>query len=69
MSIPWNERVAVRIADKDYRAMLMDEKGLVPTDEMPGLWALWNEAVGAKAPGDVGWLAKVAKGARSLEEY
>ena len=69
MSIAWNERVAVRTAGKDYRAMLMDEKGPVPADEIPGLWALWNEAVGAKAPGDAGWLAKVTKGSKSLEEF
>ena len=69
MSTSWNERVPVRTAGKDYRAMLMDEEGPVPADEMPGLWALWNEAVGAKAPGDAGWLAKVTKGSKSLEEY
>ena len=49
--------------------MLMDEKGPIPADEMPGLWVLWNEAVGAKAPGDAGWQANVTKGSRSLEEY
>ena len=49
--------------------MLMDEKGPVPADEIPGLWALWNEAVGAKAPSDAGWLAKVTKGSKSLEEF
>ena len=69
MSIMWSERVAVRTAGKDFRAMLVDEKSPIPAAEMVGLWALWNEAVGAKAPGDVGWLAKViSRGLKSLEE-
>ena len=58
LSVLWNERVAVRTAGTNYRTMLVDEKGPVPADEMVGFWALWNKAVGAKAPGDAGWLAK-----------
>ena len=69
MSTPWNEGEAVRAAGRNLRVMLLAKEGPVPVDEMPGLWPIWNVAVGAKAPGDTGWLAKVTRGAKSLEEY
>jgi hypothetical protein len=68
MSTPWNEGEAVRAAGRNLRAMLLAKEGPVPVDEMPGLWPVWNAAVGAKAPGDAGWLPKVTRGSKSPDE-
>ena len=59
----WNEGEAVRAAGKNLRVMLLAKEGPVP-----GLWPVWNAAVGAKAPGDAGWLPKVTRGSKSLDE-
>ena len=48
--------------------MLLAKEGPVPADEMPGLWPVWNAAVGAKAPGEAYWLDKVTRGSKSLDE-
>lgn len=68
MSTPWNEGEAVRAAGRNLRVMLLAKEGPVPVDEMPGLWPVWNAAVGAKAPGEAGWLPKVTRGSKSPDE-